>query len=178
MLPSEDRLVRKPLPLVRAIAHKIGRCLPPNVLASDLVAAGSIGLLLALRTNGGDGGPTWKQYACLRIRGAIIDELRREDPVPKTERRRSAPFMVEVSDHLADSTDTFSKVADAEERGRLAHLVSKLPARDAFVVRAKVDEEMKGFEIASSLGISETRVYQIYKRAVERLREMAGEDAL
>lgn len=168
---EEDRLVRRHLPLVRAVVRNLAKRLPPNVGIDDLLAAGAFGLLTAIRQNGGDGGPTWKHYVCIRVRGAVFDELRRQDFVGRHERRRSAPTHVELSDHLVDPADVFETVADRFDDARLGRAMRDLDKRQAAVVRAYTVEGLKFREIATRLGISNARVNQIYYRAVERLRD-------
>lgn len=74
--------------LVLAIVAEFMRRVPRSVQREDLVAAGSMGLLQALRSNGHTCPEMLVAYARIRIRGAIIDELRRHDWSP---RRRRGP---------------------------------------------------------------------------------------
>src|ERR1700733_544925 len=63
------------MPLVHQVVGRVLRKLPPNVLRDDLVAAGAFGLIDALRKSV-DRGPAFDWYARIRIRGAVVDELR------------------------------------------------------------------------------------------------------
>jgi RNA polymerase sigma factor for flagellar operon FliA len=81
---SEEELVRKNLPLVKAIVGRIAITLPPHVEAEDLYSAGMVGLLNAIRNFDPEAGSTFQSYARVRIRGAIFDELRRLDWVPRS----------------------------------------------------------------------------------------------
>jgi RNA polymerase sigma factor for flagellar operon FliA len=78
------------LPLVHQMVARRLRRLPPNVLRDDLIAAGSYGLMQALRRNGQDRGPTFIWYARIRIDGAIVDELRSQDWLSRRARSRLA----------------------------------------------------------------------------------------
>src|SRR6185503_3671143 len=63
------------------------RRLPPNVRREDLFSAGMLGLYDSMRKNGGDeDGPKFEWYARIRIRGAILDELRAQDWLPRRAR--------------------------------------------------------------------------------------------
>ena len=69
---------------------QVARRLPSNVQRDDLLAAGVYGLVDSLRRNGGDGGAGFAWYARLRIRGAIVDELRAQDWLSRRARTRLA----------------------------------------------------------------------------------------
>src|ERR1700730_1751196 len=75
------------LPLVHQVVGRVLRKLPPNVLRDDLVAAGSFGLIDALRKSA-DRGPAFDWYARIRIRGAVVDELRTQDWLTRRARTR------------------------------------------------------------------------------------------
>src|SRR4051812_45663798 len=71
--------VQKHLALVHQVVARFMRKLPANVDRGDLVAAGMYGLVTSFERNGGDDGATFEGYARVRIRGAILDELRAQD---------------------------------------------------------------------------------------------------
>jgi RNA polymerase sigma factor for flagellar operon FliA len=85
---SQESTIRAYLPLVRRIAHRIARDLPDEVDINDLVSAGCIGLISALGRFDPDRGPSFGTFAEFRIRGAILDELRQLDPLPRRSRRQ------------------------------------------------------------------------------------------
>src|SRR5258708_12470252 len=70
------------------------RKLPPNVLRDDLIAAGTFGLVDALRKSA-DRGPAFDWYARIRIRGAVVDELRAQDWLTRRARTRVARAQAE-----------------------------------------------------------------------------------
>lgn len=81
-------LVRKHASLVKRIAyHLVGR-LPSSVDVDDLIQAGTIGLLMAGRNFSADKGANFETYAGIRIRGAMIDELRKSDWTPRSVHRK------------------------------------------------------------------------------------------
>jgi len=85
---DKDRHVAEFAPLVKRIAHHMMAKLPASVQVDDLVQAGMIGLLDAINRYEGSFGAQFKAYAAQRIRGAILDELRRADWLPRSLRRK------------------------------------------------------------------------------------------
>lgn len=74
--------------LVRRIAHHLAARLPASVEVDDLIQAGMLGLIEAARNFQADQGAAFETYASIRIRGAMIDEIRRGDWVPRSVHRR------------------------------------------------------------------------------------------
>lgn len=85
-----DRLVKETYTLVRSVAGHLAMSLPPHVQLDDLASAGIPGLLGAINGYDPDRDVDFATYARTRIRGAILDELRRLDPVSRTLRRKAA----------------------------------------------------------------------------------------
>jgi RNA polymerase sigma factor for flagellar operon FliA len=84
-----DALVERHADLVRRIAYHLAGRLPSSVEVEDLIQAGMIGLLEAA-SNFSDGrGATFETYAGIRIRGAMIDALRKLDWAPRSVHRRA-----------------------------------------------------------------------------------------
>ena len=81
---KEDELVNQYLPLVRSVVGRLAMTLPPHVDGEDLYSAGLGGLLSAVRQYDPTAGTAFETYARLRIRGAVYDELRRMDWVPRS----------------------------------------------------------------------------------------------
>lgn len=86
---SRDALFEDNLALVKIIAHHISVRLPPGKCVEDLIQVGLIGLLEAARTYEPNLGAVFKSYASIRIRGAILDELRRESWMPRSAQKKS-----------------------------------------------------------------------------------------
>ena len=80
---TENALVQQYLPLVRSVLGRLAMTLPEHVDQSDLNSAGLVGLLQALRNFDPSCGTSFESYARVRVRGAMIDELRRMDWVPR-----------------------------------------------------------------------------------------------
>ena len=79
-----DELVSLHLPLVKRIANHLAVKLPPQIEIDDLVQVGLIGLLKAKEDYQPDSGATFSTYATIRIRGAMMDELRARDWLPRS----------------------------------------------------------------------------------------------
>jgi RNA polymerase sigma factor FliA len=81
---AEEDLVKEHLPLVKTVVGRLAMTLPAHVEIDDLYSAGLVGLLNAVRQFDPKGGSSFETYARIRIRGAILDELRRLDWVPRS----------------------------------------------------------------------------------------------
>src|ERR1041384_5171264 len=81
---DEEALVEQHLPLVKNVVGRLGLPLPPPESMDDLNGSGLMGLLSAVRNFDPHGGSSFVSYARVRIRGAILDELRRLDWVPRS----------------------------------------------------------------------------------------------
>ena len=84
-----DKFIRQYMPLVKYVAGKVAVGLPASVEFDDLVGYGQFGLLDAINKYDPAKGVKFKTYAVTRIRGAIFDELRQIDWVPRTVRQEA-----------------------------------------------------------------------------------------
>jgi RNA polymerase sigma factor FliA len=84
-----DRLIVTYAPLVKYVAGRLGSGLPAHVDDEDLVSYGLLGLIGAIERYDPDRDVKFETYAIARIRGAIIDELRALDWVPRSVRSRA-----------------------------------------------------------------------------------------
>jgi RNA polymerase sigma factor for flagellar operon FliA len=85
---ERDRLAEEYLPLVRHVVSRIAMNLPAHVDTDELFQVGSVGLVNASRSFDENRGVAFKTYAFALIRGAILDELRRLDIVPRSTREK------------------------------------------------------------------------------------------
>jgi RNA polymerase sigma factor FliA len=88
-MAQREKLLLERLPQVQYIARRIHDRLPPQVLLEDLVHAGILGLMDAVRKFDPRKNVQLKHYAEFRIRGAILDSLRQVDWSPRTLRRQA-----------------------------------------------------------------------------------------
>lgn len=101
----ENALVEHYLPLVRTVVGRIAISLPAHVSAEDLHSAGLVGLLQAIRNFSTRGGASFETFARFRIRGAVLDELRRLDWVPRLvheKARKIQNTMAELEQRLGE----------------------------------------------------------------------------
>lgn len=82
--PAEEELVQHFIPLVKTVVGRLAMTLPAHIDIDDLYSTGMVGLLNAVRNFDPHAGSTFESYARVRIRGAVIDELRRLDWVPRS----------------------------------------------------------------------------------------------
>ncbi len=106
-----DRIIRKYMPLVKYVAGKVSVGLPASMEFDDLVGFGQFGLLDAITKYDLNKKVKFKTYAVTRIRGAIFDEMRQLDWVPRSVRQRTR----EIEDTISELEAKLSRPAtDAE----------------------------------------------------------------
>ncbi|MEN9723521.1 MAG: hypothetical protein RJB38_1507 [Pseudomonadota bacterium] len=86
---TRDKLIIEFAPLIKYIAQKIAARLPANIELDDLISSGVIGLMDAIEKYDATRDNKFKTYAEFRIRGAILDELRAQDWVPRSVREKA-----------------------------------------------------------------------------------------
>ncbi len=112
---TEGELVEHYLPLVKTVVGRLAMTLPAHASLEDLHSAGLVGLLQALRSYRPGSGASFETFARFRIRGAVLDELRRMDWVPRSvhdKARRLQEVMMDLEQRLGRSPDD-SEMADA-----------------------------------------------------------------
>lgn len=174
--------------------------------ASELVGAGSLGLLRALERFDADRGLAFSTYAVQCIRGAILDELRRRDWMPRGLRARArriattraqlearlqrcpTPSEVAVAlkltlaeywkwcDEIAGPGGTLADpeaepdLLESEEHEALRAVLATLPERLQEVLGLLYFEELTARQVAGLLGVTESRISQLRKRALDLMR--------
>ncbi len=86
---QKDKLITEYAPVIKFIARKIALRLPPSIELDDLISSGIIGLMDAIEKYDPTRDNKFRTYAEFRIRGAILDELRAQDWVPRSVRDKS-----------------------------------------------------------------------------------------
>ena len=103
---QKDQLILEYAPLIKFIAQKIAVRLPSNIELDDLISSGVIGLMDAIDKYDPTRDNKFKTYAEFRIRGAILDELRAQDLVPRSVRDKAKLLdrtMIELEAELGRS---------------------------------------------------------------------------
>lgn len=185
--PAPQSVAVEPhLPLVAAIARAMGRRLPPTVEVDDLINDGVLGLMEALRRYDPQRRVGFATYAGHRIRGAILDGLRRRDPLPrayrrlqKTEPNRRVQFLaleeaLMVPDGEEGNPEAVAVEADLRRQVWLG--LAALPPRDRQVLVLRMVRGLLLREVAAHLSLSITRVAEIQTRGLARMRRfLSGE---
>ncbi len=177
---ARDGLILHYAPVVKFVAGRLRSALPATVESQDLMSYGTIGLIDAIDRFDPGRGLRFEAYAVTRIRGAIIDELRRLDWVPRSVRARAR----EIQDALATAEHRLGRsVSDTELAAELgvdpAPLQRSLDAVAAGGVLA-LDEPGDGAGLADILAdpgadparhIERTETRRIVIEAVKSLPE-------
>lgn len=131
-------------PLVRYVVSRMNVTLPPSLERGDLVGFGTIGLIDAVGRFDLERGLTFQTYAVTRIRGAILDELRSQDWVPRAVRGRMHAIdrATERFEQERGGEPDLDDIAEATGLG-LAEVRSTLVAYQSGYV-ASLDERMSG----------------------------------
>ena len=106
-----DKFIRQYMPLVKYVAGKVAVGMPNSVEFDDLVGFGQFGLLDAIAKYDPAKSVKFKTYAVTRIRGAIFDELRQIDWVPRSVRQKSR----EIEDAIVSLESKLGRTATDSE---------------------------------------------------------------
>ncbi len=106
-----EAVVAQHASLVKRIAYHMKGRLPDTVLVDDLIQSGMVGLLEAARNFDATHGASFETYAGIRIRGAMLDEIRRGDWTPRSVHRKSREMMEAIQ---KVENRTLSSATDAE----------------------------------------------------------------
>jgi RNA polymerase sigma factor for flagellar operon FliA len=175
--------------MVDAIVARFARRLPSSVRRDDLRGAAMLGLVLALREGRHSNDESFAGYVRIRVRGAIVDELRRADWSPR--RRKDADpalgtvvvgfddLPVTRAANLAAEGASPLETLEAKQARRLvAQGLQLLPERERELLRLRYFECLPAKDIANLMGVSEARISQLHVRAMRRLKEhLACQDA-
>jgi RNA polymerase sigma factor FliA len=171
--------------LVRILASRVLAGLPRDsgIEMSDLIQAGNLGLLQAARTFRPQSGAPLAGYAKFRIRGEMLDAVRRNS------RSGRANFTIQGStaDDGTDLEGTIPAPAEHSPHSLLAknqraaildQEVARLPPRYRTVVRLRYSREFSLREIGAVLRVHESRACQLHRSALGRLRRALSKRGL
>jgi RNA polymerase sigma factor for flagellar operon FliA len=184
------KLIERYAPLATSVARRMR--VPTGALMGldDVESAAIIGLIDAVDRYDPDRGVPFEGYAGLRIRGAILDELRRLDDRSRGERQRartvatdtepeigaygmtlSLDLLLESGDRdWAADDDAGDRYEHQDLRMRVESALNCLPARQREVLVRYYSESLTLRESALKMGISEARACQLHGRAIHNLR--------
>ena len=112
---DKNQLVERHAPLVKRIAHHLVARLPASVLVDDLIQAGMIGLLEAAKNFDGSKGASFETFAGIRIRGSMLDEIRKGDWTPRSVHKNSRAITQAIS-QVEKATGRDARDIDVAER--------------------------------------------------------------
>lgn len=144
-LGSGEALVERYAPLVKKIAYHLMGRLPSNVQVDDLIQAGMLGLLDAGNQYNPSHGASFETYASIRIRGSMLDDLRRTDWAPKSVHKKTRDLSGAIRQVECETGAAASDREVAEVLGLSMDDYFQL-LRDTSVSRMMSVEEMGGGE--------------------------------
>ncbi len=185
---AKDKILIEYAPLVKYITARIAVSLPSSVDRNDLTSAGILGLIKAVETFDPSRGFKFETYAGHKVRGAILDELRALDWVPRSVRQKSRdlqrvftrlenslgrpPYDDEVCEELNITVDEYEKMLSDVAPTTIISLEEAMPDRgsDAKEIRLIDTIEDPGSDNPlKSLGFQEVK--EILKDTISSLPE-------
>ena len=176
---SRASLIERYLPLARDLSRRVRAIGTPVTDSDDLASAAFLGLIDAVdRFEPGRGVP-FEAYASLRIRGAMIDELRRTGERARNTEAEDQPRIVSLDGLLEDdwrdvftaSEAPFDDAFDREDlRYRVQGALDGLPPRQRELLARYYADSLTLREAGQRMGISEARACQLHGRAIVNLR--------
>jgi RNA polymerase sigma factor FliA len=184
----KDRLLVEYSGLVKFIAQRVAMNLPPSVELDDLISAGIMGLIKAVEGFEPERGLKFETFATHKVRGAILDELRAMDWVPRSVRQKNRslqkaytelenkfgrmPYDDEVAAHLGLSPEEFEDMLSDVAPATILSLEEALPDRgDDSKSLSLLDtiEDPQGTNPLKEIGYQEMK--RILKDAIGQLPE-------
>ena len=194
-LERDDYLTRF-APLVKRMAHHLLARLPASVEADDMIQAGMIGLMDAVARFEDGQGAYFEAYAMQRIRGATLEQeiagelgiaLGVYQEMLQDTRGAQLLYAEDMDDageggnsffdrHCIDAAgDPLAQLQDASFRQALVEAIEALPERESLLMGLYYEQEMNFREIATVLGVTESRICQLHSQTVSRLRSRLRE---
>lgn len=222
-IQSRDQLIMQYYPMVRRISFRMVRRLPRHVDVEDLVNIGMLGLIDAVDRFEPGRAQSFSAYARIRVQGAIVDEMRKNDWVPRSVRDRAGrlerarqelklqlnqePTAEQLAERLGITTErleelyrtadirvlvsmedggedegTIGEILTSEEDvdasmtdrlfdEKIRDVIDTLPERERAIVEMYYYRELTFKEIATVLGVTESRISQLHSRLKRRLKE-------
>ncbi len=142
---ERDRLILEHYPMVRRVAYRMVSRYPSCVEADDLITIGTLGLIDAVDRFEESRSISFSAYARIRVQGAILDELRKNDWVPRSVRNRSSRIRntrIQLSQDLCREP-TMKELAGALEvdEDRLAEMIQSSTVRTLVSMEEGSDDE-------------------------------------
>ncbi|NRA70755.1 MAG: RNA polymerase sigma factor FliA [Gammaproteobacteria bacterium] len=162
---DDELLVIKHAGLVKKIAHHLKARLPANVLLDDLIQSGMIGLLEAAKNFDNTKGASFETFAGIRIRGSMLDDIRRGDWVPRSVHRNNRTVLAavdslekelgrpaqdhEIAKKLGINLDEYAQMLNDIVSGKIIGLEDLGISDDAIICPANESNDQSFSEMAS-----------------------------
>lgn len=184
---KDEQLIFSYLPLVKKIAKNVYTRIPKHIEYNELVNAGAIGLISSIKKAKIKSKPQFFCYLQIRIKGAIIDELRKQDWLSRRMRKyvrlnsinNDAPIrhinideavQYQVESKEEDVNNPENKYFKQKDKELLYKAIKQLPDREKDIVNLYYFKELKINEISKILGVSEPRISQLHQKALSILK--------
>lgn len=165
-MARRDRLVREYMWLVKCVAGDMAETLPASIDAEDLISAGTVGLIQAVENFDSSRGASLETYARHRIRGAILDELRRGDRLPQHVRAK-LKRVEQAIETLGSRMDSYP--TDDEIAAEAGLAVSEIP----FLFSAAAAADLYSLEQVTAGGRDTgVRIEEIEKKSPDPLSRL------
>lgn len=185
---SESLIVEQYIPLVKTVVGRLAMSLPSHVSPEDLYSAGLVGLLNAVRRFNPRGGSTFESYARVRIRGAVFDELRRLDWVPRSvhdkakrveqtmqilaQRKGGLPTESEMADALGLSSGEYDELLDTIRPASYVCLDSVKSTADGENTSGSHELVADDSQINPGEGAAQRELAQLVESRIQQLPDM------
>lgn len=160
-----EQLVNKYAPLVKKIAYHMSARLPADIHIDDIIQSGLIGLLDAGKNYDPRQGAQFATYATIRIRGAILDEVRRSDWAPKSVHKKARDLSATIQKIERETGRDARDIEVAQEMGISINDYYQI-LKDSSACRMLSFDDL-GTDDTQSLGIFEDRQQNIVDDVLE-----------
>jgi RNA polymerase sigma factor (sigma-70 family) len=161
---SRARLIEAYQPLVFKVAMQLH---PEDAVAMDMIQEGTVGLIEAVERFDPARGVRFSTFAAYRIRGQILNALRRERAAAVAASSEESPV-----EHVPDiaAADRLAAVEDAVLLRQITAAIDRLPEKERRVLRASFFQVEEPHRAASDLRISLSHFYRLQKKALSRIK--------
>ena len=166
-----EKIIIEYAPLVRVVAGRLSMYLGYNVEYEDLVSYGIFGLIDAIDKFDRGKDVKFETYASLRIRGSILDQIRKMDWIPRTVRQKRKKIEEAIKQI---ETKTGRNALEEELKKVLMESLELLTEKEKKVILLYYYEDLTLKEISSILEVSESRVSQLHTKALLKMRKRMG----
>jgi len=188
LIANKESIVKEYLPLISRLAREIKSNLPHNVELDDLIQEGTIALLQAIDKYDPRYGATFKTYVYTRIKGAMIDYLRKLDYLPKNVRQD----IKRLDNQIADFYSRYQRLPTYEELSEILGLsidevqemynellLKQYVNLDQYLFGSDEDEQAYAFDVANTEDVREqVRKSLLYEELIESINKLDEKEKL